>query len=112
MNFLTKKHISRRKLLRGAGVSLALPLLESMIPAGVARAAERGTPQSRLAAIYIPHGAVEASWVPASTGSNFEFTPSLKSLEPFRNRISVVSGLDLPIAYEGDPSAGGHHRRS
>ncbi len=112
MNFLTKKHLCRRKLLRGAGVSLALPLLESMIPAGVARAAERGTPQSRLACIYIPHGAVEANWVPAATGRNFGFTPSLQSLEPFRDRISVVSGLDLPIAYEGDPSAGGHHRRS
>lgn len=112
MNFLTKKHLSRRKLLRGAGVSLALPLLESMIPAGVARAAERGTPQSRLACIYIPHGAVEAKWVPATTGRDFEFTPTLKSLEPFRDRISIVSGLDLPIAYEGDPSAGGHHRRS
>lgn len=110
MHFLTKKHLSRRQLLRGAGVALALPMLESMIPAG-ARAAG-ATPQTRLASIYIPHGAVQDRWVPATVGRNFELSPTLKSLEPFRDRVSVVSNLDLPIAYEGDPSAGGHHRRS
>ncbi|MGA0806332.1 MAG: DUF1552 domain-containing protein [Pseudohongiellaceae bacterium] len=112
MNYLTKKHLARRTLLRGAGVSLALPLLESMIPAGTARAAELGTPRSRLACIYIPHGAIQQDWVPSNTGRNFEFSPTLKSLEPFRDRITVVSGLDLPIAYEGPPSAGEHHSRS
>lgn len=112
MNFLTKKHLSRRRLIRGAGVTLALPLLESMLPAGRAQAAESGTPQSRLACIYIPHGAVQKSWAPSSVGRDFEFSPTLKSLEPFRDRITIVSGLDLPIAYEGDPSAGAHHIRS
>ena len=111
MNYLTGKHLSRRQLIRGAGVTLALPLLESMFPAGVARA-QSGTPQSRLGCIYIPHGAVQASWAPSGTGKNFEFTPTLRSLEPYRDRINIVSGLDLPIAYEGDPSAGGHHNRS
>lgn len=112
MYFLTKKHLSRRKMLRGAGVALALPLLESMLPAGLARAADPDTPRSRLGCIYIPHGAVQANWLPSSVGSNFEFSPTLKSLEPFRDRINIVSGLALPIAYEGDPSAGGHHNRS
>jgi hypothetical protein len=112
MNYLTKKHISRRQLLRGSGVALALPLLESMVPAGAARAAELGTPQSRLACIYIPHGAVQANWLPSTVGSNFEFSPTLKSLEPFRERINVLSGLTLPAAYEGPPSAGEHHNRS
>jgi len=112
MNYLTKKHISRRQLLRGSGVALALPLLESMVPAGTARAAELGTPQSRLACIYIPHGAVQANWIPSSEGSNFEFSPTLKSLEPFRDRINVVSGLSLPTAYQGPPSAGENHSRS
>src|SRR5688572_1677768 len=106
MNYLTKKHISRRQLLRGSGVGLALPLLESMIPAGVALAADRATPQSRLACIYIPHGAVRANWLPSAVGANFEFSPTLKSLEPFRDRINIVSGLSLPTAYEGPPSAG------
>jgi hypothetical protein len=112
MHYLTKKHLSRRKLIRGAGVTLALPLLESMVPAGLARAADVGTPRSRLACIYIPHGAVQKSWEPSSVGKNFEFSPTLKALEPFRDRINVVSGLTLPAAYEGDPSAGGHHNRS
>lgn len=111
MHYLTKKHISRRKLLRGAGVSLALPMLESMIPAA-ARAAESGKPQARLACLYIPHGAVQASWMPSSVGKNFELSPSLKSLEPFRKYVSVVSGLALPVAYQGDSSAGAHHNRS
>jgi hypothetical protein len=112
MNYLTKKHLSRRRLLRGTGVALALPLLESMIPAGMLRAAERATSQTRLACIYVPHGAVEANWVPSTVGRNFELSPTLKSLEPFRDQVSVVSNLDLPIAFEGDPSAGAHHRRS
>lgn len=112
MHYLTKKHISRRKLLQGTGVALALPLLESMTPAGMAHAAGSGTPGSRLACIYIPHGAVQASWEPSSLGSDFVFSPTLKSLEPFRDRINIVSGLALPVAYEGDPSAGGHHNRS
>jgi hypothetical protein len=112
MHFLTRKHLSRRRLLRGAGVSLALPLLESMLPAGTVRAADTGTPGSRLACIYIPHGSVQDKWIPSTTGSNFEFSPTLKPLEPFREHINVVSGLALPIAYEGDPSAGGHHRRA
>ncbi|MES2624707.1 MAG: DUF1552 domain-containing protein [Pseudomonadota bacterium] len=112
MNYLTKKHISRRQLLRGSGVALSLPLLESMIPAGTARAAELSTPKSRLACIYIPHGAVQANWIPSSVGTNFEFSPTLKSLEPFRDHINVVSGLALPVAYNGPPSAGEHHNRS
>jgi len=112
MHFLTRKHLSRRKLLRAAGVSLGLPLLESMIPAGMLRAAESATPASRLACIYIPHGAIQDRWVPSETGTNWTITPSLKSLEPFRDHINVVSGLALPVANEGDPSAGGHHRRA
>lgn len=112
MNYLTGKHLSRRKLIRSAGVALGLPLLESMVPAGMASAAQSGSPGSRLACIYIPHGSVQDKWIPTSTGRNFEFSPTLKALEPFRKHINVVSGLALPVAYEGDPSAGGHHRRA
>jgi hypothetical protein len=112
MHFLTRKQVSRRKLLRGAGVSLGLPLLESMLPAGMVCAADGGTPAPRMACIYIPHGAIADRWVPSGVGRNWDFTPSLKSLEPWRDYINVVSGLALPIAYEGDPSAGGHHRRA
>ncbi len=72
MHFLTKKHISRRAMLRGAGAALALPLLDSMIPAGVARAAA-ASPKLRLACVYVPHGAVMSQWTPAQTGTGFDF---------------------------------------
>ncbi|MES2624505.1 MAG: DUF1552 domain-containing protein [Pseudomonadota bacterium] len=111
MIFLTRKHLSRRMLLRGAGTALALPLLESMLPAG-ALAANAAIPKSRLACIYIAHGAVMNRWMPATDGSGFEFTPTLKSLEPFRDQLNVISDLTLPFAYGSDASAGANHARS
>lgn len=110
MRFLTKRHLSRRAVLRGAGATIALPLLESMIPAGAARAAP--VPQSRFACIYIPHGAVMSRWTPASDGTGFEIPPTLASLEPFRDRLNVISDLTLPLAYGKDTSAGANHTRS
>jgi hypothetical protein len=66
MNFLTKKHLSRRTFLRGAGGTIALPLLESMIPAqGRAAAA---VPKTRLAFVFFPHGVTMDKWIPAGTG--------------------------------------------
>ncbi len=111
MNFLTKKHISRRAMLRGAGAALALPLLDSMIPAGVARAAA-ASPRMRLACVYVPHGAVMSKWTPAQAGTGFEFPEILKPFEPFRDRVNVISGLTLPFAYGQDASAGANHTRS
>ncbi|TPW00947.1 MAG: hypothetical protein FD124_3844, partial [Alphaproteobacteria bacterium] len=110
MKFLTCKHLSRRHLLRGAGAVLALPLLESMLPA-LARA-QAATPKSRLACIYIAHGAVMDRWMPATDGTGFAFTPTLASLEPFRERLNVVSDMTLPFAYGSDASAGANHARS
>lgn len=110
MKFLTGKHLSRRHLLRGAGTVLALPLLESMLPA-LARA-QVATPKSRLACIYIAHGAVMDRWMPATDGAGFAFTPTLASLEPFRERLNVVSDMTLPFAYGSDASAGANHARS
>jgi hypothetical protein len=112
MRYLTKKHLSRRTVLRGAGVAVALPFLESMIPAGIRNASAAGVPRARLACVYIPHGCVIGQWLPATTGRNFAFTPTLQSLEPFRDRLNVVSGLQLPAAYIGDSSAGANHTRS
>jgi hypothetical protein len=111
MIYLTKRHLSRRALLRGAGAVLALPLLESMIPAGVARAAA-AVPRTRLACVYVPHGAVMSKWTPAQLGTGFEFPEILKPLESFRERVNVVSGLTLPLAYGQDASAGANHTRS
>jgi Protein of unknown function (DUF1552) len=112
MRYLTGKHLSRRTLLRGAGVALALPLLESMIPAGMRRAAAAGAPRSRLACIYIPHGCIMNRWVPEAVGRGYEFKPILKSLEPYRDRLNIVSGLRLTSAYVGESSAAANHGRS
>jgi hypothetical protein len=113
MFYLTKKHLSRRALLRGAGAVLALPLLESMIPAGVARSAiPAATPRARLACVYVPHGAVMSQWTPTQAGTGFNFPEILKPLEPFRERVNVISGLTLPLAYGQDASAGANHTRS
>jgi hypothetical protein len=93
-------------------VALGLPFLESMLPAGVRNASAAGVPRSRLACIYIPHGCVMQQWQPAATGRDFAFTPTLQSLEPFRDRLNIVSGLQLPAAYVGESSAAANHGRS
>jgi hypothetical protein len=112
MRYLTKKHLSRRTVLRSAGLTLGLPFLESMIPAGIRTASAAGVPRSRLACVYIPHGCVMQHWVPTADGRDFELTPILQSLEPFRERLNVVSGLRLPAAYVGASSAAANHSRS
>jgi hypothetical protein len=111
MNFLTKKHLSRRHFLYGSGSVIALPLLDAMIPAGVS-AQTLSTPRSRLACIYIAHGAVMKYWTPSTDGTGFEFPQTLKSLEPFRERLNVISDMRLPAAYGEDASAGANHTRS
>jgi hypothetical protein len=107
--YLTRNHLSRRAVLRGAGATIALPLLSAMLPAGAAHAA---APRSRFACVYIPHGAIMRQWTPATEGAGFELPPILRSLEPFRDRLVVVSDLTLPLAYGADASAGANHTRS
>ena len=91
--FITRKHLPRRTFLRGMGVTLAIPLLDSMIPARtlLAQTAARGTP--RLGFVYVPHGAIMDKWTPATEGTGFELTPILKPLEPYRARLNVITGL-------------------
>ena len=91
--FVTKKHLPRRTFLKGVGVSLALPLLDSMIPARTLLAQTAAKPLARLGFVYMPQGAIMDKWTPATEGAGFEFTPILKPLEPFRDRLNVVSGL-------------------
>jgi hypothetical protein len=110
--FITKKHLSRRTFLRGAGVTMALPFLESMVPAQTPLRQTAASPKSRFGAIYIPHGSVIGKWKPKTEGSNFEMTEILKPLEPYRNQMTIVSNLAHPSAYGGDGSAGVHHARS
>ena len=91
--FITKKSLPRRTFLRGMGATLALPLLDSMIPARTLLAQTAAKPLPRLGFVYVPHGAIYDKWTPATTGAGFEFTPILKPLEPFRDYVNVVSGL-------------------
>jgi len=96
--FITKKHLSRRTFLRGAGATVALPLLDAMIPAATALGQTAAAPKPRLGFIYFPHGAIMNQWTPAAEGADFEFTPILKPLEPFRKYVTVVSGLENKAA--------------
>src|SRR5262247_3356585 len=91
--FITRKFLPRRTFLKGVGVSLALPLLDSMIPARTLLAQTAARPLPRLGFVYVPHGAIMDKWTPATEGAGFEFTPILKPLEPFRDHLNVVSGL-------------------
>lgn len=91
--YLTKKHLSRRAVLRGAGASIALPLLDAMIPAGVAMAKTAGKAPHRLAFVYFPHGAVMERWSPEQSGSDYEMSDILRPLEPYRDQMTIVSGL-------------------
>jgi hypothetical protein len=91
--FVTRKHLSRRTLLRGMGVSLALPLLDSMLPAQTPVSKTAAAPSPRLGFVYVPHGAVMDKWTPAAEGAGFEFTPILKPLEPLRDQLNILSGF-------------------
>ena len=111
MAFITKKHLSRRTFLRGTGVCLALPLLESMIPAATPFAQTAGAPRTRFGAIYVPHGATMYKWTPEKDGTTFEFSEILQPLEPFKKYVSVISDMSHPSAY-GSGSATANHNRS
>ena len=112
MSFITRKHLSRRTLLRGVGVSLGLPLLDSMIPAQTPLAKTAATSKSRLSCIYVPHGATMDKWTPAADGKGFQFTEILSPLEKFRDRVSIVSNLAHPAAGGVGSDAGADHARS
>jgi hypothetical protein len=91
--FLTKRHIPRRTFLRGAGMTLALPLLDAMIPAATALAQTAAAPKSRFVGAFVPHGMAPGYWVPDAVGRDFAFTPILEPLAPFRDRTVILSGL-------------------
>ena len=91
--FLTRKHLSRRTLLKGAGATIALPLLDAMIPARTALAQTAAAASPRLGFVYFPHGALQDQWEPSTTGRNFDFPFILEPLEPLREHVTVISGL-------------------
>jgi hypothetical protein len=109
--FVSKKHIARRTFLRGAGVTLALPLLESMLPALTPTRLTAAAPVRRFVGIWHPHGAAPGYWSPLKEGKDFDFSFITKPLEPFRNRVVLISGLDMPEAMATTDEPGGDHAR-
>jgi hypothetical protein len=119
--YITRKHISRRAVLRGMGVTMALPLLEAMVPARTALA-KTAAGRVRLAAIEMVHGSAGATkfglqknlWSPAAVGKSFDLSPSaLAPLEPFRDYLTIVSNTDVRNAEAFElPEIGGDHFRS
>lgn len=91
--FISKKHLSRRQLLRGTGVALSLPLLDAMIPAATAQTKTAANITPRLGFVYVPHGAIMRDFTPEAIGTNFEFKPILKPLEQYRDKLNIISGL-------------------
>ncbi|PYS47886.1 MAG: hypothetical protein DMG13_26745 [Acidobacteria bacterium] len=95
--FITKKFISRRTVLRGIGAAIALPFVEAMVPALTATAQTAANPLKRFGVVFVPLGERPGYWTPSRTGADFEFTPILKPLEPFRNSLTVISELCNPL---------------
>ena len=123
MSYLTSKHVSRRMVLRGMGVTMALPFLEAMVPAGRAFArTTAGAKRIRLAAIEMVHGSAGATvigaqkhlWSPARVGRDFDLSPSsLSPLEPYRDHLTIISNTDVKNAEAfSAPEIGGDHFRS
>ena len=108
---VTRKAISRRTVLRGVGVTVALPLLDAMVPALTAFQKTAAKPVRRLGVVYHPNGVVYENWLPKGTGAGFEFSRVLAPLERFRDRVVVVTGLaDRQAEALGD--GGGDHSRA
>lgn len=112
MAYITRKYLPRRTFLRGMGVTLSLPLLESMIPAQTPLAKTAANPKSRLSCIYVPHGATMDKWTPATEGNKFEFTEILAPLDKYRDRVNILSNLAHPAAAGVNSDAGADHTRS
>jgi Protein of unknown function (DUF1552) len=119
--FIAKKPLSRRTVLRGMGVSLALPLLDAMVPAA-ALARTQPAPKTRLVCIEMVHGSAGATtfgkgknlWSPAASGRQFDLSPTaMSSLEPYRDHLTIVSNTDVRMADAfALPEIGGDHFRS
>ncbi len=101
--YISKKFLSRRTVLQGAGAAIALPLLDAMIPAATALAETAAKPTPRMGFVYFPHGAIMKSWSPEAAGTDYTISPILKPLEPFRSQMTIVSGLRNKGGESSDP---------
>ncbi len=101
--FISKKHLSRRTVLKGVGATIALPLLDAMSPAATAWAQTAAKTPQRLAFVGFPHGAVMRLWAPAATGKDYEMTRILEPLAKYREHLTIVSGLRNKPAESPEP---------
>jgi hypothetical protein len=108
---VTKKAISRRTILRGLGATVGLPLLDAMIPALTAAVNTPAKPIRRLGVVYHPNGVIYDKWLPKGVGADFELSPTLAGLQPFRDKLIVVTGLSMDQA-EAQGDGGGDHSRA
>lgn len=98
---ITKKALARRTFLRGAGATVALPLLDAMVPAMTALAQIPATSVRRLGFVFVPMGCDHARWTPEGRGALGQLTPCLSPLEPVRNQLTVVTNMELQNSYPG-----------
>jgi hypothetical protein len=112
VNIVTRARLSRRAVLQGMGVTIALPLLDAMAPAFAAggQTAARKIQPVRISFVYVPNGIVMEQWTPKTTGADFDITRVLKPLEPFRKDLFVLSGLTDQNGTPGPDGAGDHAR--
>ncbi len=103
--FITKKHLSRRTVLRGIGATIGLPLLDAMVPPATAQSKTAAKALPRMGFVYVEHGSVMDRWTPKTTGTNFELPQILKPLTPFKSHLTVVSGLRNKAAESPAPHA-------
>ncbi len=106
--YLSKKHLSRRTVLQGAGAAIALPLLDAMIPAHTAWSQTAAAIKPRMGFVYFPHGAVQQFWTPKATGRDFPFSPILKPLEGMRD---LRDGGQRPAQQAGRELQPARHHR-
>ena len=106
-----KKVIPRRTFLRGVGTSLALPLLDGMVPALAAAGDTAAKPAFRIATVFVPNGRIMAKWTPATEGAAYEMTPTLEPMAAFRDQFMVLSGLNIKAADAVGNEPGGVHAR-
>ncbi|MYN63614.1 MAG: DUF1552 domain-containing protein [Acidobacteria bacterium] len=110
---VTKKAIPRRTVLRGVGTALALPLLDSMVPAFTALAKTAANPTKRLGVVYVPNGIItqEGDWTPTTEAAGFELPRLLRSMEPVREHLTILTNLDNRAAFARPGEALGSHSR-
>src|SRR6266581_3321741 len=108
---VTKKAVSRRTVLRGIGTAIALPLLDAMVPALTAAQNSPAKAVRRFGVVYHPNGVIYDKWLPKGVGSEFELSPVLAPLEPFRDKLVVITGLYSDQA-EALGDGGGDHSRA